>query len=598
MQKNLPNNIHAADLMAHACLALVTLIAILPFINPIHTAPLVSFYSEWLALALGFAGCLAFLTRRFWSNFDIPKIVFYLLALLAIVVIQWALIPRPYIAQTLIPAIYLIWAMLLMVLAVWLRTSLGTEQVVAALAWSLFIGGLLASLIGLVQYLGIAGWFAQFVAFKRGTAVYGNIAQANHFATHVTLGAAAVIFLFSRAKLSRLFSIMLVTFLAMIVALSGSRSVTLYAGGIISLSAVCYFRNRDKQNYRLLSASIYFFVAFLCAQYLFAWVNPWLMEQLADVSRNTDPFSYTSAVERLPTTSLGWQLRISEWRKAWLMFTQAPILGVGIGNYAWHSFALQSLPEFKGVLKPDLFAHSHNIFAQILAETGIVGLASLILLIVSWVNQFKKSLFTPNAWLIAGVLLTLFIHSNLEFPLWYSYFLGIAAFLLGLGETRTVRVTFSPGLGRFGAAVALVLIASTLLTTLDSYRKISNLPDPRIEPQEQINMLLAHGTNPILTPYTDLILLTMMPTNKDAIADKLSISTRQFYRNPDSYKAYKQITLLALDGQVTEAKELLNRTAQAYPSYVASYLNGLKNLSDVEIQELREYGLHLASSAK
>src|SRR5204862_5748709 len=124
-------------------LGCIGLIAVIPLLSPHHGLPLQSFYDEWLALALGFIGCIAFLNRRFWADFCIPHVALYTLALLVIIVAQGAIIPHPYLAQTLVPAIYLTWAILLMVLATWLKNRFGLERVVTTFAWFLIIGGLL-----------------------------------------------------------------------------------------------------------------------------------------------------------------------------------------------------------------------------------------------------------------------------------------------------------------------------------------------------------------------------------------------------------------------------------------------------------------------
>src|SRR5581483_3348181 len=120
---------------------------------------------------------------------------------------------------------------------------------------------------------------------------------------------------------------------------------------------------------RLLWGSLYFLTAFVCAQYVIAQLNPLLAEKLAFISQNPDPFTYLTAMDRLPDASSGLELRTSEWRKTGLMFAEAPVLGVGFGNYGWHSFVLQALPEFRAISKPLLFSHSHNLLTQLLAET-------------------------------------------------------------------------------------------------------------------------------------------------------------------------------------------------------------------------------------
>lgn len=568
------------------CLVTISLIAVLPFIYPVHQVPNVSFYSEWIALTLGVIGFLVFLTPRFWNDLRAPQVALYLLAFVVVVAVQSLYIARPYLAQSLTPGLYLVWAFLLMVLATWLRTMLGAERVAATFAWFMFVGALLQALTGLVQYLGVAGGLATVIAFKQGATVYGNVAQANHFATHLALGAIALTYLYSRKQVSVPTAFILLTFFAYIVTLSGSRSVLVYATALCALSLAGFYTQRDNPNFRLLSGSSYFLVALIGSQWIVPWLNPWLALQLADISLNIDPFAYSSALERVSSVPLGMELRTSEWEKAWLMFKHAPILGVGIGNYGSFSFIYQSLPEFADVSKPSLFSHSHNIFAQVLAETGIAGLSILVVMLAAWVKQFKENWLSPHAWYISATLLVLFVHSNLEYPLWYSYFLGMAAFLLALGETRTISVKFSPRLGQATTLAVLLLVASILISTLSGYRKIADLSDPFIEQQERINLLLTYGNNPILMPYTDLILLAMLPTSKDSIEEKLAISTRAFRRNPDFYKVYKQTTLLALNGQKEDARALLSQSARAYPDSLPKYIKGLKALPDPEVQPL------------
>src|SRR5581483_36648 len=143
--------------------------------------PFTSFYSEWIAFALGFAACVAFVTRDFWAKFTIPRTALYFLGFLLLVTIQGLLIPRPYLAQTLMPGIYLAWAALLAIVAWWLRATIGADKVVMTIAWFLLIGAVLQAFAGVVQYLGIPGALAALVAIKSGPTVYGNVAQANHF---------------------------------------------------------------------------------------------------------------------------------------------------------------------------------------------------------------------------------------------------------------------------------------------------------------------------------------------------------------------------------------------------------------------------------
>ena len=64
--------------------------------------------------------------------------------------------------------------------------------------------------------------------------------------------------------------------------------------------------------------------------------------------------------------------RLAHWRAGWLMFEASPWLGVGIGNYAIN-YGRFSLPYWYEPL-----GHAHNVFVNILAETGALGLGAFL----------------------------------------------------------------------------------------------------------------------------------------------------------------------------------------------------------------------------
>lgn len=586
---------------AYLCLVLLGLVSVVPFLYPFHSEPQPGFYGEWIAFVLGAGGSTVFLARAIWLKLEVPKTAIYVLALVLVIAIQSLWVSRPYLAQGLLPGLYLCWAALLMTLAVWLRATIGLEKVTVTLGWFVLVGSLLHALTGLAQYLGIAGWLASIVAMKQSVAIHGNVVHSNHFATHLVLGVVALIYLYSQRRLSAVLSFCLLGFFSVMAALSGSRAVLLYAVALTLLSLATCKKRPDTPRLRLVAAPLFFLVAFVCAQYLVIWANPWLMEELSAVSQNIDPFTHNVALERMPQIVSGIEARTSEWGKAWRMFLEAPLFGIGMGNYAWHSFQYQALPEFSHVPKPLLFSHSHNLFTQVLAETGIAGFSILFGLIIGWIRQFKEPGFSLHGWFIAAALLVLFVHSNLEFPLWYSYFLGIAAVMLGLGDNRTIRLTFTPWLGQLGVGLALFISGFILFFTLMGFRSLANAPSTYIETdaQETVYSLLRIANNPLLEPYAEAMLTTVMPLSKDGIEEKLRISTRAFKRNPTAFIAYKHATLLALNGQSQEANELLEHSARAYPDTLERYIKMLRTIPDREAQSLREYAeqLHADQSA-
>ena len=65
--------------------------------------------------------------------------------------------------------------------------------------------------------------------------------------------------------------------------------------------------------------------------------------------------------------------RLSWWGAAARMFADQPLVGVGLGRYP------RLVPEYAGAGVPP--ENAHNVFLQILAETGLIGFAGLVLLV-------------------------------------------------------------------------------------------------------------------------------------------------------------------------------------------------------------------------
>ncbi len=69
--------------------------------------------------------------------------------------------------------------------------------------------------------------------------------------------------------------------------------------------------------------------------------------------------------------------RLAHWDAAWQMFSRRPWLGVGIGQYAVEYPAV-ALPRWQ-----DPLGHAHNYYLHTLAETGLLGLAAYLIVLLS-----------------------------------------------------------------------------------------------------------------------------------------------------------------------------------------------------------------------
>lgn len=133
--------------------------------------------------------------------------------------------------------------------------------------------------------------------------------------------------------------------------------------------------------------------------------------------------------------------RFGIWSNTLALIQAHPWFGVGFGefNFAW------TLTPFPG--RPvAFFDHTHSLPLQFAVELGLplAFLVSALLLWALWVN-LQQALHAPAA---GGdeplgvqraafvIVLMVLLHSLLEYPLWYAYFLLPAAFAFGLGLER------------------------------------------------------------------------------------------------------------------------------------------------------------------
>ena len=107
--------------------------------------------------------------------------------------------------------------------------------------------------------------------------------------------------------------------------------------------------------------------------------------------------------------------RLAHWVAAERMLAAAPLLGVGPGNYA-AAYPAYRLPRWEEPL-----GHAHNIYLNVLAETGIVGFAAFVVLwstVVVFVlrrrNAAQATFTSALAVGILGMLAHLALHNLVD----------------------------------------------------------------------------------------------------------------------------------------------------------------------------------------
>jgi hypothetical protein len=281
----------------------------------------------------------------------------------------------------------------------------------------------------------------------------------------------------------------------------------------------------------------------------------------------------SSPIDRVAATMGGQSVRLTYLEQAWQLFTQYPLIGAGWGEYAWHNFNVTD--EFPN--QTGMTGNAHNIVFQLMAEMGLIGAVLLLTLVGLWLFRQRLGTFTPERWWLLALLAVFGIHSLLEYPLWYAYFLVIAALALGLGEQSLLRKNLQ--LTPIVFIALLVFGAWTMGNLLQHYQKLEQtmmaFKSNQVE-EQQISGILddlnkIRKTSP-LTPFVDNVIIRILPNHPSLLADKLAINHKVVQFWPGKSETYTHAALLVMNNQKAEGLEMMRMAIKQYPDYPKRFL--------------------------
>lgn len=282
---------------------------------------------------------------------------------------------------------------------------------------ALLVAGLLSLVVGLVQVFTPELADGRLIAYPTiaGRAV-GNMRQPNQLSTLLMWSAAAAVWLGVRERQPLALMAVVLSALVFGVALTASRTGSV---GVVLMALWGLLDRRLPKPVRGLLLA-------MLPLYVLSW---WGLEQWLSAHGvmyyGEDQLKKTLHGD--PSSSRG-----KIWANTWDMIVAHPWTGVGVGayNFIW------SMTPFPG--RPVAFYdHSHNIVLQLAVESG-VPMAAVILgctLVALWKARTALTLVNDGAARSARTALFMLVmvgvHSLLEYPLWYVYFLLPAAMLAG-----------------------------------------------------------------------------------------------------------------------------------------------------------------------
>ena len=558
-------------------LSLCGLLVSAPFLNPYHYYPFVTFYTEYLAFAIGLAALAAIAIGSSRNPVPIPGMCLGLFLLTALLVLQAALGQVAYPLRSAMGALYLIWAALLVMLGAWLKSELGVSPVSRALQWWLALAGLLAAVSGFIQYYHIPLPGGIYAAANPVNQMFGTVNQTNNFADYLGCALVSLAFLRARNALGLVPALIVALPLAAGMALSGSRVPWGYFAIAFALAPLLRLGGHSQEARKILQLVSLAFVLFLLVQVLNVHTEIF-------AGPEGRPHSSGERLLEKRNLELSGAGRGQLFLYAWLMFLSNPLLGIGFGEFSWRAFELAA--DLPGGVPPGLDRHSHNLFLQLLAETGIAGLLCVAIPLASWLWRTSwRNLDPERCWAI-GVLAVVGLHSMVEFPLWHANFLGVFALLLGAVSPGGAAV--EPTRARRG--LILVVVLAGVLTARgvwSDYRAFerwylaveAKSARGEIPGKSDLENLMELREDSLFGPYFERIASEAIALDEDDLGDKLALNTQVMRAYPMPSVVLRQVALLALSGSDAEALRTLRAAIRVYPQWTLQWLPTLEKLA-------------------
>lgn len=298
-------------------------------------------------------------------------------------------------------------------------------RVFKAFCTGLVVAGVLSSGVGLVQVFAPSWadgtWIAR--SYIDGRAV-GNMRQPNHLSSLLLWAIVAVVWLGEARVLQRVGAQALAALFVLVVVLTASRT------GALSMLLLAAWGAFDR---RLSRSARGWLIAVPLVYALFWFATGAWADATHHVFGGETRFTTQGDI-----SSSRWGI----WANTLQLIAMHPWVGVGFGdfNFAW------TLTPFPG--RPvAFFDHTHDLVLQFLVELGMpLGSAVVALMAAAvWFGLRSAWRAARAASVGAGpsssstlrqaafmMVLLILLHSLLEYPLWYAYFLLPAAFAFGI----------------------------------------------------------------------------------------------------------------------------------------------------------------------
>jgi hypothetical protein len=323
------------------------------------------------------------------------------------------------------------------------------------LALALVVASTVSVFLALAQVFELweqSPWIVRMMALRRPGA---NLAQPNQLATLLVMGAASAAFLHVTGRLSAWTAGLLLLLVCGGVAATESRSGALGLSGLLIWWQLKRLRVAPHVPRWAGPALALIFLSFFMA-----W--PHLLNEMQSLQER-------SASNRFAQGDVRWNV----WQQLFDAILQRPWSGWGILQVAE---AHNGVAAGSTVSNPLSF--SHNILIDWAVWMGLPIAAALAAITGVWLWRRVPHVQNSTAWYCLGILVPLAVHSMLEFPYAYAYFLAPALFGVGVldgqrGDRPLIHVgSTTMGLLLLGLSAASLWSAVEYLAIEEDFRVV------------------------------------------------------------------------------------------------------------------------------
>lgn len=420
------------------------------------------------------------------------------------------------------------------------------QQLVFALAVFLLLAGMLVEFQMLAQWLQVEARFGGWVIDKPPHGrPYGNLGQPNQAATLLVMASVALILLQELGKVRRCVAWPALLFLAWGIVLTQSRTALL-SSFLLSLGLLA----TAPAHWSRAKVSIVIWLAGIMVGTGLLQIVPW-----GDTSSTTTSL-----------TSVG--LRPLMWRQLLTALVESPWIG-------WGWLQIASAQQAGALLVPGVEQtnYAHNAILDLLLVVGIpAGGAFLLWLLLTCWRYATRILAHEGALSLAYVLVPFLVHSMLEFPHAYAYYLVLVGVILGAIEQWT-RAPSDRRIVMPRVALAVLAVSLTVLYLSLAMEYAGVEEDFRVNRFENRRL----GSTPVdyrppkarlLTQYGELLAAMRLRAVPDMQPEDLALLQRVSQRFSWAPLYFRTALALGLNGQAELAQAQLNKIKAMYTAEI------------------------------